>query len=142
MSSDIMGLYWRCADCPETAPILSADDLVAFAAREVEALHKLGLLRPGETARFVTCRECSDDHVVKVEHISGSDGKSRFFAVCPQNGRLEVPRDRLLQWCVAFEPVLVAVMAALGATGELETLVPGRVWKMGRATLGGRARPL
>ena len=142
MSRDLMLLYWRCADSPETPPILSADELVVFPAGKVEAFRKAGLLQPGETARFITCRECADDHAAKVEHISGPDGKSRFFAVCPQNGRFEVSRERLLQCCVDFEPVLVAVIAALGAAGDLETVVPGRVWKLGRATLGGRTRTL
>jgi len=142
MSPDMMGLFWRCADCPETTPTLNADDLAGFTAAEVEAFRKAGLLEPGETAGYVTCRECADDHVAKVEHVSAPGGKSRFFAVCPQNGRFEVPRDRLFQWYVSFDPVLAAVMAALGATGDLQTVAPGRVWKMGRATLGGRSRPL
>ena len=142
MSPDIMGLFWRCADCPETPPTLNAEDLAGFTAAEVEAFRKAGLLEPGETAGYVTCRECADDHVAKVEHVSAPGGKSRFFAVCPHNGRFEVPRDRLFQWYVSFDPVLAAVMAALGATGDLQTVAPGRVWKMGRATLGGRSRPL
>lgn len=142
MSPDSMGLFWRCADCPETVPMLSADDLAETPAAVVAAFHQAGLLRSSETARFVACRECADDHMSKVEHVSDPDGKSRFYGTCPKNGRFEVSRERLLQWRVAFDPVLAAVMTALDAAGLLETVVQGRVWKLGRATVAGRSRPL
>lgn len=142
MSSDTMDTVWRCADSPAPVPMLTGDDVAMLPHREFERLREMGLLRPGDTTGHVMCRDCGNDHVVEVMRNVYSDGSVRFFAVCPGNGRIEIPRERLLQWMLDFTPLLAAIMSALGSSGKLQEIVPGRVWNIGRAALVGQSRPL
>lgn len=142
MSYDTMNIVWRCADSPAPVPMLTGDDVAMLPPRDFERLRDMGLLRPGDTVGHVICRDCGDDHLAEVMRIVYPDGTVRFFAVCPKNGRVEIPRERLLQWTMDFTPLLAAIMSALGSSEKPQEVVPGRVWNLGRAALVGQSRPL
>ncbi len=142
MSYDTMNIVWRCADGPAPVPMLTGDDVAMLPPQEFERLRDTGLLRSGDTAGHVTCRDCGDDHVVEVMRSVYPDGSVRFFAVCPENGRIEILRERLLQCTLDFTPLLAAIMSALGSSGKPQDVVTGRVWNLGRAALVGQSRPL
>ncbi len=131
MLSDPLDLIWRSADV----------EFPVFAREEIEpgrALLELGLLRPGKTASHVTCEACGEVH--RVATIKYPGGQVRFFARCPQNGRIELDRDDLLQWSVNFVPMLRALADGLGIKTDPEEIVSVRLWKIGRAAIAGRSR--
>jgi hypothetical protein len=142
MSHEKMDVFWSCADSPVPVPVLTGDDVASLDHQTFEYLKSSGLLRPGNTSGHVVCRECGEDHHAEASSVAYPGGKTRFYMVCPLHGRLEVARERLLQWTVVFEPVLSALMTGLGSVGTPKEVVPGRVWNLGRTALNGRSRTL
>jgi hypothetical protein len=140
MSREVLSIIWRCADYP--APLLTAEDLTSLPALAATRLRQLGILREGMTASHVACDACSEGHVEAVDQIAYPDGQTRFFINCPENGRTEVPRERLLQWSVDYSPLLQALASALSARGSPTEVIPGRVWNLGRAALAGKSKAL
>ena len=140
MLPDPLSIIWRCADVPD--PELTADEICCLAPSTFDCLVSLGLLKQTTTARHVTCLDCTEQHVEEVLSIKDPDGCTRFFIRCPENGRVEVSRDRLLQYAVDYTPLQQVVSAAHAAGSTAEEVVPGRLWNLGRAALGGKSRTL
>ena len=140
MSPDPLSIIWPCADCPN--PELTADEIRSLTPSTFDCLVSLGLLKQSTTVRHVTCLDCTDQHVEEVLPIKSPDGCTRFFIRCPENGRIEVSRERLLQWTVDYTPLQQALKAAFSAIGAPEEVAPGRIWNLGRAALGGKSRTL
>ena len=90
----------------------------------------------------MTCLDCMDQHVEEVLPIKSPNGCTRFFIQCPENGRIEVSRERLLQWTVDYTPLQQALKAAFSVIGDPEEVAPGRIWNLGRAALGSKSRTL
>jgi hypothetical protein len=122
--------------------VLVADEATHIPKGAFEELRRLGLLLPGGTARAVSCEACDLDHVEWVETVAAADGAQRFFIACPQEGRVEVDRRRVQQWRVDFTPLARAIKESLMAFGTVEQVHPGRLWKLGRASLAGCSRDL
>jgi len=122
--------------------VLVADEVTRISREVFAELTRLGLLVPGGTARAVGCEACDQDHAEWVETVSGPDGDERFFIPCPQEGRVEVARSRVQQWQVDFAPLARAIKESLMAFGSMEPVHPGRLWRLGRASLAGRSREL
>lgn len=140
MLPDPLSIIWRSADVPD--PELTGDEICCLAPSIFDCLVNLELLKQTTTARHVTCLDCTEQHVEEVLPIKGPDGCTRFFIRCPENGRVEVSRDRLLQYAVDYTPLQQAVALAFSAQGTSEETIPGRLWNLGRATLGGKSRVL
>lgn len=138
MSSDPMDIIWRSADTE--SPAFAGDEAASWEPGLARSLEELGLLRRGKTATHVVCDACAEGHVSEIMTIKYPDGRTRFFIVCPENGRIEVERERLLQWSVDFTPVLKAIATGLGIKTTAEEMLPRRVWKLGRASIAGRSR--
>lgn len=140
MSPDPLSIIWRCGDLPE--PVLAGDEVACLSAPIFDCLVSLGLLRQAQTARHVTCLDCAEQHVEEVWSVKCPDGCTRFFIRCPENGRIEVGRERLLQWAIDYTPLQQALISAFSASGDPEEVLPGRIWNLGRAAIGGKARTL
>ena len=140
MSPDPLSIIWPCADMPD--PVLTREEVGCLSAPVFDSLISLGLLKQADTARHVTCLDCTDQHVEEVLPIISPDGCTRFFIQCPKNGRIEVSRERLLQWTVDYTPLQQALKTAFSAIGDPGEVAPGRIWNLGRAALGGKSRTL
>lgn len=140
MLPDPLDIIWRSADNPN--PVFNAEDMAGVPPQVVTRLTELGVLRPALTATHVICDACDEHHVECVMPIKYPDGQTRFFIRCPENGRVEVPRERLLQWAVDYAPLLAALAKALSAHGPVAEVVPRRVWNIGRASLAGKSKAL
>ena len=138
MSRDPLDVIWRSADSPD--PLLIFEDLAGMPRETMTRLLELGILRESTTATHVVCDACCDDHLEQVMPVKYPDGKTRFFIPCPQNGRVEVSCERLLQWRVDYLPLLDALASALSVTGRPSEIQPGRVWNLGRAALAGKSK--
>jgi len=137
---DPLDIIWRAADNPR--PVFAAEDLDGVPPQIRTRLTQLKILRPSATATYVVCDACFEHHVEKVTPIQYPDKTTRFFIRCPENGRVEVPRERLFQWTVDFGPILTSLATALSAKGSSTEIVPGRVWSLGRAALAGKSKPV
>ncbi|MCX5671750.1 MAG: hypothetical protein NTU94_10575 [Planctomycetota bacterium] len=71
---------------------------------------------------------------------TGPDGHTRFFIPCPESLRVEVPETLLLQWTVDFDALAVALAKALALRGHPKTIVPGRLWRLGKTPWQGANR--
>jgi len=140
MLPDPLDIIWRSADNPN--PVFTAEDMAGVPPQMVTRLTELGVLRPASTATHVICDACDEHHVECVMPIKYPGGQARFFIRCPVNGRVEVPRERLLQWAVDYAPLLAALAKALSAQGSVAEVVPRRVWNIGRASLAGKSKAL
>jgi len=140
MWRDPLDIIWRAADNP--SPVFAAEDLDGMPPEIRTRLTELSILRPSVTATHVVCNACFDHHVEKVTSIKYPDRTTRFFISCPENGRVEVPRDRLFQWTVDFAPILKTLASALSPRGTPAEVVPGRTWNLGRAALAGKSKPV
>lgn len=114
------------------------DEIREWRPGDVEALEATGLLRPAEHATSVVCDGCGDGCLADVEFVDGGDeGPLRAYVVCRERediGRVPVPLERLRRRTVDFEALAGAVADGIGAAGEIEELVKGRLWWLGRAT--------
>ena len=138
MLPDPLDIIWRCANDPDS--VLTDEDLRQLASACLEKLTELGLLRQAATATHTTCDACAEQHVEKVFQLSYSNGRIKFFISCPKNGRVEVPRQRLLQWSVDYGPLIKAVALALSTSSEPKEVMSDRVWNLGRAALAGKSK--
>jgi len=135
-----MRIVWDAAAMPH--PLLVADEVAALQGQTAERLKALGILRRGRTATAVGCEACELEHLERVEAAPGPDGATRFFIPCPEQGRVEVSRERLQQWLLDFTPIAAAIGRSLEASGEPEVVRPGRLWRLGEAALAGRLHEL
>jgi len=140
LADEALSIVWESVEAP--FPLLVADEVARLPRETFERLKALGLLRPGRIAKAVGCAACDLDHAEWVEPVSGPDGQPRFFIDCPEQGRVEVSRQRLQQWLVDFTPLARAIRESLGGAGPVEAVRPGRLWRLGRAALAGRWREL
>ncbi len=124
------------------SPLLVADEVERLHGATFDELRKLGLLVAGGMSAAVGCEACEHDHAEWIEAVRGPDGEERFFIDCPEKGRVEVARRRLQHWAVDFTPLARGVKEGLRGFGILEAVVPGRLWRLGKAALAGRTRDL
>lgn len=137
---DPLDIIWRAADTSK--PVFTTEDLAVVPPEIVIRLIEMGVLRQSATATHVVCDACGEHHVERVVPIKYPKGQTRFFISCPENGRVEVPRERLLEWAVDYTPLLAALASSLSTKGTPAEVVPGRVWNLGRAALAGKSKPV
>jgi len=140
MSPDPFDLIWRCADNP--SPALVVEDIEATPHPDLDCLIEFGLVKQTASATHVTCDACTKGHVEEVTRIVYPDQATRFFITCLENGRIEVPRERLLQWTVNYLPLFSSLLSALSASPSINEVLPGRVWNLGRVALAGKSKTI
>jgi hypothetical protein len=71
---------------------------------------------------------------------SGASGSLTPFISCPEVGGVPIEPDRLRRWAADLDLTALKVREALGLAGGLSSLLPGRVWSLGRRHIAGRFR--
>ncbi len=100
-----------------------------------------GVIRRDDNATCVVCDACDEGHVEEVATVVCPPGSPpRAFIHCPDAGRVDVPLERLNQWVIDFLGLASAISRGLNLTGTMDEVVPGRLWTLGTAPLGGRSR--
>jgi hypothetical protein len=138
MLPDPLSVIWCCADNPD--PVLTGDEILDLPSSVFDLLVSLGFLHQAETAKYITCNACTEQHVEEIFTVKSYDGCKRFFIRCPENGRIEVDRELLRQWAIDYSPLLQAVSSVFSTSNTYEEIVPGRIWNLGRATLACQSR--
>lgn len=131
----------RSADVQSSA-LFGHDDVARWPAGALEALVEAGLLKQTGYADSVVCDGCEEACIEDVEFVERGEGEPpQAYVLCQQRedmGRLRVPLERLKRWQIDLTALAHTLAAELGATGELEEVVPGRLWRLGRVALNRR----
>jgi len=140
MSRDPWPAFLLRAECD--LPCFSFDEIQSWAPDGLERLTKLGLLREGDRAQFVACDACDDCHVEEViwqPSVRDASGM-RAYIPCPVEGAVHVPIERLRQWTVDIGALARQHAASMELAGTVDSVLPGRLWNLGRRRLAGRFR--
>jgi len=132
---DPITLFWDRADFPKA--VFTGDEVICWPPSLVETLTAAGILQQTANARRVACGACDTGHVEEVFSVPNPDGSLRFYIRCPENGRVWGGEERLFRWAIDFDALANLTARVLGTAGKVETLVPGRVWAVGRLIRNG-----
>ena len=135
--TDPLGVLWPLVDAAE--PIIDHDIIGSWPDGVRAWLQETSILRRAEDASHVRCPECHG-HVEEIIVRDGPGGRARYFVPCPEVFRAEVPPEARHRWAVHFDGLVAAVSAALSLSGRSKTLVPGRLWRLGRVMWRGVLR--
>lgn len=130
---------WARADAAEAR--FDADEVASWPDGREALLIEAGVIRRDDNARTVTCDACQDGHVEEVVRIEDPLGSPvRAYIPCPELGRVAVPLERLKQWVIDFEGLAQAVAQSVPLAGNVDEIVPARLWALGTMTTTGRRR--
>lgn len=134
---DVLREICQCLD--RSNPIFDDDALRFWPAGERERWTALGILAETAPAQSLVCDACGHGHVECVRIVDVPNRPRRWFISCPEEGPIRVDPERLRQWAVRGDRLAGRIAEAGGFAGGMTVLEPGRVWRLGKATLGGRA---
>nr|DAI45336.1 MAG TPA: KorB domain [Caudoviricetes sp.] len=123
-----------------TDPEWQSKDLVG----EAEMWKKAGILRATKRYTTVDC-DCDEQlHQADVMEFE-RDGKTKYMAFCSlTGGAREVKEEELIGY--TFQPAKVAELfhSLFRCRADVEMIIPGRLWKMGRSgvPVAGRSRDI
>lgn len=139
IAPEALATVWNRAGTYEAR--FTADELASWPVGRERLLTELRLIRRYDNATTVVCDACHDGHAEEVVCVQSPEGTPvRAYIWCPHAGRVCVPLDRLKQWRVDFDGLAGAVADALELAGNVEEVVSGRVWLLGKATIAGKSR--
>lgn len=138
---ELLALVWGRSDVEPAT--FDGDEFADIRGGEIDRLSRAGLVCPVVNVRCVPCDACSEHHLEEVTYIQSPPGSPiRAYINCPENGRIAVPLERLKQWAVDFEGLAKATASGLDLAGQIEDIIPGRLWSLGKATIGRRSRDI
>lgn len=114
--------------------VIGDDETRRWPAEERAAIFKLRLLQRIEDAEYVVCDVCPEAPYAEV--ISDIGPEPRVY--CPSCGLRRIAAERLQQWRVDFEALGEHLCKALALRANRMTIVPGRIWLLGRKQVVGR----
>jgi len=137
--SDALAAVWERSDVEQAT--FDGDEVKGRRDGELDRLTVAGVVRAIENVRCVPCDACAEHHLEEVTYVQSPSGSPvRAYIHCPENGRIAVPLERLKQWAVDFEGMAKAIASGLDLAGKVEDVSPGRLWSLGKATIGARSR--
>ena len=121
---------------------VTADVVAQWPEGCLDKLLALGLMVQAGNEIGLYCDQCEEHCWLEPTFPIGSDGTNFLTHPCigrEDIGILEFRPEQLLTWRLNFEGITAAVGGALGLDGEIEVVVPGRLWSLGRLRRSGRA---
>ena len=119
--------------------LICADEIRRWDRKQWEEALGLGLLREIELSDSTVCDQCGDAHWAGI--YWEVPGVKACFG-CDIEGVIDIDIDRLRQWRIDRDRMAVVVAGAFDLRGQTETLLPDRLWRIGRRRLGGRYREI
>ena len=122
-------------------PYVPYHDLQEYPDVIRDRLLDLGFLKEGPASQSIMCNWCGED-AGEVEMIERVDGTRVFTAYCPECGLLHVEPDQMRQWFPDYTAVAEWLGRQLQCRGNWETVLPQKLWNVGRAAIAGQSRPI
>lgn len=136
---DALATLWERTDLQ--SPAIDGDEALRLNDGDIARLISAGLIRETQAATSVTCDACDLGHVEDVVFIDmPADAGVRAYIMCPDNGRVRVPIERLRRWELDFDGMARGVARAIASEGAPEEIVAARVWFVGKAVFANRSR--
>ncbi len=129
--NDALRWLWPYMEVPR--PLIADHLSRAWPDDALRRLRAAGFVAQAENARCVMCPGCAEGHIEDVVAIKQSDGSCRFYVYCPEVLRAEVSVDELRHWTIDLKAIAVALGRSMLLQGKCLLLVPGRLWRLGRA---------
>lgn len=126
--SDGLDLIWRRADIENH--VLEQAEIAHWPQAEREAILHLGLIRRTIDTTTLTCEDCGEPHPSEV--IRDPRRPESPYYLCPRIGRIPTSSEAIRRWEVDFDRLAALIRKATGLGGKATTLVPSRVWLLGR----------
>ncbi|MCC6239701.1 MAG: hypothetical protein IT448_05340 [Phycisphaerales bacterium] len=95
-------------------------------------LRVMGILRQSAAGLYAPCPNCSERHVEPVIVRPRADGTRRFYISCRDALRIAVAPAMCECWEIDPSGLAGATARALGLTATPQTVVTGRLWRLGR----------
>lgn len=136
---DPLAEVWTRADASEAR--FSFEEVSSWPEGQEALLCGVGMIRRDDNTTTVICDACHEGHVEEVILVESPPGSPiRAHIHCPEAGRVTVPLERLKQWVVDFDGLAGATAKGLDLAGLVEEVALGRLWSLGKTTIGGRSR--
>ena len=135
---DPLTLLWPYMEV--SRPLFSHELVRRWPEGALDRLQTVGFVNPAESAQRVVCPGCYEGHIEDVMAIEQSDGSFRCFVYCPEVLRAEVSVESLRQWTIDFEKLARTLANSMSLQGKCLSLLPGRLWRLGKATWQGALR--
>jgi len=131
--SEALDLIWRRADVH--GHVLSHAELAAWPPGERKTIIGLGVIRRTTDATALICEDCGESHPAEI--VRDPRRPELPYYLCPRIGRVPVAVEATHRWEVDFDCLAALIRKAIGLGGKAATLVPSRVWLLGRQQQAG-----
>jgi len=131
--SEALDLIWRRADVQ--GHVLSHAELAAWPPGERKTIIGLGVIRRTTDATALICEDCGESHPAEI--VRDPRRPELPYYLCPRIGRVPVAVEATHRWEVDFDCLAALIRKAIGLGGKAATLVPSRVWLLGRQQQAG-----
>ena len=132
MSESLQQILWAVES--DDLPVFDYDGVVRWEPGALARCVAAGLFYPAEPARFLTCYECGDLHESEVVFFPHVVTKKLRAAIACTLGEVLVPLERLQRWQMPVGTFLDVAFSHVERKGPPTEIVPGRVWRLGKAT--------
>jgi hypothetical protein len=132
--NDALDLVWRRAELRNH--VLSAAEIARWQSDQRDAIINLGLLRRTSDATALMCEDCGPPHPVEV--IRDPRKPQQPYYLCPEIGRVPLEPTNLQRWEADFDQFAALIRRAAGLTAKAATVVPSRIWLLGRQRIEAR----
>lgn len=95
----------------------------------LDALTRLGFVRPGAPAASVPCPACFEEHWETPEAVDGL--VERWLIACPSFGPQEIEPSSLQRYRIDYGALCRHLAAVLGNSAAPLELNPDRLWRLG-----------
>jgi hypothetical protein len=130
-SSDLFHVLLGALD--DTGRVFDHSETSRWPPGELDILKELGLVRQAAGGLYAPCPNCHEAHIEPVTIRQTPDGATRYFIRCPESMRVEVTAEMCVGWEVDGEGLAKALSDAMDLKSVPRAMVPGRLWRLGRA---------
>ena len=121
-------------------PVFCAEEVRSRFGPMFTALVSRELLRRANPATSFSCMDCGG-HACPVEFIKNEKtGQEHGYISCPECGVTRIDKEHLKRWQVSAVRLLERVVDGAGIQGALSEVVPGLLWRLGKARWNGHSR--
>lgn len=120
-------------------PIFYAREVRRHLSQHLDELVRLGILQATSHSGFIDCIDCGSR--LRLEYVIDDVTQTpQGYATCPSCGVMEVHPEQTRRWLVDAPGLLTALFGAGGVECTVTKVLPGCLWRVGKAIFADRAR--